>query len=426
MNYLDNLPSKNFCPAPFLHGQINANNRALKLCCMSEKVGKFDGLSDLQAQYKKFWLGDTMKKAREQFLRGEWPEPCNYCKIHEEKGALAESSRIHFLKKFHNELNYDELNLNAETGNKYEFPIDIDLRPGKLCNLKCRSCNTVWSNQIEKEVLANIQIQGKEWYWDTITHSPSHLRLVKSINWEDPSFDIISGLDMHNVKWLKISGGETLVDDRVYLVLKKIIDADHAKDIELHIVTNCTVFPEKFFNVISLFKKVTVNASLDASDKLEEYLRTGVIWDKQVSTFAKLSTIPNLSWLGINSLVQVTNMFNFEYWFDKITQMGTKCAGSKFNGVHLMPLVDPMYLCIAWLDDDHKDLIRGQLSNLRVKYNDSPKILEELKIVDVELNREVDKEFLQKEYVRHTRALDNIRHTNVLDVTPELKRYFNG
>ena len=42
-----NIPTEKWCPAPFVHGYINANNRANKLCCMSKIVDRFDGLSDL-------------------------------------------------------------------------------------------------------------------------------------------------------------------------------------------------------------------------------------------------------------------------------------------------------------------------------------------------------------------------------------------
>ena len=37
--------TEKWCPAPFVHGYINANNRANKLCCMSKIVDRFDGLS---------------------------------------------------------------------------------------------------------------------------------------------------------------------------------------------------------------------------------------------------------------------------------------------------------------------------------------------------------------------------------------------
>ena len=45
-----------------------------------------------------------------------------------------------------------------------------------------------FGHEIEKEVLT-IQIQGEEWYWDTITTSPTHMKLVRSIDWNNPNMD---------------------------------------------------------------------------------------------------------------------------------------------------------------------------------------------------------------------------------------------
>ena len=56
--------------------------------------------------------------------------------------------------KYDGVFDYEELEINIEAGNNTKDP-DIDLRPGKLCNYKCLSCNTVWLYEIEKEVLAN-------------------------------------------------------------------------------------------------------------------------------------------------------------------------------------------------------------------------------------------------------------------------------
>ena len=35
------------------------------------------------------------------------------------------------------------------------------------------------------------EIQGKEWYWDTITTSKKHMEVVNSIDWESDDFDIV-------------------------------------------------------------------------------------------------------------------------------------------------------------------------------------------------------------------------------------------
>ena len=115
-----------------------------------------------------------MTGIRESFMKNKMPEPCEwYCGKYEDEEVYEESMRLQLLDKYDGVFDYEELEINIPAGNRYERPLDIDLRPGKLCNYKCRSCNTVWSSDIEKEVLAKPQIQGEEWYWDTITTSPT-------------------------------------------------------------------------------------------------------------------------------------------------------------------------------------------------------------------------------------------------------------
>ena len=58
------IPTEKWCP-DLVHGYINANNRANKLCCMSKIVDRFDGLMDLGKQFDDFWRGEKMTGIRE-------------------------------------------------------------------------------------------------------------------------------------------------------------------------------------------------------------------------------------------------------------------------------------------------------------------------------------------------------------------------
>ena len=97
---MDELPNKNFCPAPFFHAYMNANNRAPKLCCMSKIVGRWHDMDqDLQAQLSEFWTGDTMQSIRKEFMDGKMPKVCDwYCGRYEREKVWEESNRMHLPK----------------------------------------------------------------------------------------------------------------------------------------------------------------------------------------------------------------------------------------------------------------------------------------------------------------------------------------
>ena len=71
------VPNKKFCPAPFMHTYINANNRGYKLCCMSHVIGRWDTESSLKDQHEEFWSGETMQEIRQSFLDGKMPQSCD-------------------------------------------------------------------------------------------------------------------------------------------------------------------------------------------------------------------------------------------------------------------------------------------------------------------------------------------------------------
>ena len=72
-----------------------------------------------------------------------------------------------------------------------------------------------------------------------VTQSKNAMRKAQQIDYSDPKFDVVSNLDFSKV-FLKMSGGETLIDPRVYNIMKKIVDSGEAGNVRLHQITNCT------------------------------------------------------------------------------------------------------------------------------------------------------------------------------------------
>ena len=101
---------------------------------------------------------------------------------------------------------------------------------------------------------------------------------------------------------------------------------------------------------------------------------------------------------------------------------------NKHIGVTFNPIVDPWYLSVSWLDNDHKDFIREEVYKTIKKYNMTA---EEQKWFDL-LNSELDKNQPEErkikyanDFVRAENALNKIRKTNTLKIEPKLKRYFD-
>lgn len=420
------MPNDKFCPAPFMHTYINANNRGYKLCCMSHIVERWDTQSPLKEQHEAFWTGETMQEIRQSFMDGEMPDPCKWwCGRIEDEGMYHKSDRLNFIKRYEKEELLKEVEWCIDHGTlNFKKAVDIDLRPSKLCNLKCRSCNSLWSNKIEEEVLANPELQ--KWsHWDMVTQSKGAMRRAEQIDWNDPNFDVISNLDLTNVVKLAMSGGETLIDPRVHNIVKKVVDSGQAKDMRLHFITNCTSLPTRIYDLISEFKSVTFNISIDGIGATDEYLRHGTRWDRKVDVFHKIFTFPNLHWAGVMHVFQPISAFQVKRnvkWFLEQSR-----HYEKFDGVTFNPIVDPWYLSVSWLDEDHKDWIRDQVQQCITEFSMDEREQRWFDWLHSELDKTQEDRATRyaNDYVRAELALNKVRGTNTLEIEPMLQRYFD-
>jgi len=450
---------KIFCPAPFLHTYTSMGNSAFKLCCMSDIMDRIDtsAIRDgdtVASQQQRWWSSNIIKKVRKSFLNNEWPilengsNPCAYCKHYEEIGVDRESTRIDFINKYATAgITSTNIGLNVDTGNIYNHPIDLDLRPGKLCNAKCRSCCSIWSSKIEKEVLDNYDLL-KGTYWDMYTNNKWQMRMAESIDWDQDNSRLYENYDLEGVRWLKMSGGETLIDSSCFKIWKQLVDHGDAKNIKLHLITNGTVWPKKVIDLLSQFKVLDLRFSVDGIGKVFEYCRTGCEWRKVHANFLRACEMPNIKNIGFNSVINVYNVFHI---YDHVAWMIEQSRRFEFiDPPALHPIVEPMHLNVHWLDEDHKDFIRNEIDRLIYDYNINEEEQECFQQVYSDLNKDVshyrkDSEFInnlpaniesrkdrwmisnieynKKQFVRHTLLGDKIRKTNIIKITPQLERY---
>lgn len=420
------LPNNNFCTAPFMHTHINVNNRGFKLCCMSHVVGRFDDLDKkpLEEKFNEWWTGKEMQDIRKQFLDGKMPSVCSWwCGKWEKEKVASNADRLAFTKKYKETFGHLNFNWSVKNGTEeFKKPIDVDLRPSKLCNLKCRSCNSIWSDKIEKEVLANPEIQGWS-HWDNVTKSKANMERAKKINWEDPNYDIVSSLNLDKVLYLKMSGGETLLDTRVYRILKKIVDNGSSNKMKLHLIVNGTVFPERTKLLLKKFKHVRFNLSIDATESTEDYLRHGTKWENKLKVIDELF---NYGDVGILCTMQPIVLWEIRKTTEYFLSLKKK-YGNKLKGVMYNSMVDPWYLHSGWLDKEDKDIIRDEIEQTIFFNKMNKDTLWWFDTVYTELNydfKELNTKYAN-DFVKSNIALDKIRGTDTLKIAPFLKKYYD-
>ena len=219
-----------FCAAPFVHIVQNPNGE-YRTCCMYEKPfkGKYKNIQEA-------FDSEENSKIRNRMLSGEKLPECHKCDIDEKHRGKAVPSYRHFFDRY---------------ARYKETPVfkTLEISVSNRCNFKCVTCNERFSNQFGPTI--DNEIPDEEYFKE--------------------------------IEELKILGGEPFLDKRNIELLKKV-----PKNIKLMIVTNCSIFPnEDILNLLSEFKNLNLNISIDGINDIAEFVRHGTKWSRFERNYLK-------------------------------------------------------------------------------------------------------------------------------------------
>ena len=265
--------NKAFCILPFVHTHLNTEGDVFP-CCISWDPTRSTQIGFLKDNtLEEIFNSDVMKQLRIDFVNGvRRPDFCTACYQREDNG---------FVSGRHGS-NLDYLDVEDEIVAKmkedgYLEPIikSWDIRFSNLCNLKCRSCGSVYSTTWAQE--------------DEKFDGYSEYKSLKSIP-EGTADPLENQYD--NVDKIYFAGGEPLIMPEHFHSLQKIIDTGRAGKVKLLYNTNMTKLNYNKHNLIELwkhFKIVVIGASIDAMGERAEYIRNGVKWSVIENNFKELS-----------------------------------------------------------------------------------------------------------------------------------------
>ena len=263
--------------APFVHQYVHSNETE-RVCCMTTEEGPVRPNEELDL--KKRWNGEHLKNIRRQFLTNKEPDICTKCFSNERVGVI--SDRMLF-----NDMYVGKINPDVITGNQYGSPIDLDIRPGNLCNLGCRMCGPISSTTIQKEtqknpIMQHIMGRGDIETTDVLNNAKNLEFLLRNVD---------------KGQRIKFLGGEPTIMPEVDEFLNILMERN-LLDVPLHFTTNCTNGNKRFIDKISKFNKVSFNYSVDGIGKVVEYIRHPVKFNSintNIQTYAALASHGEIS-----------------------------------------------------------------------------------------------------------------------------------
>lgn len=227
---------------------------------------------------------NTHKDHRLQLSRNEWPDRCINCyeaeqsrKWKDHDGNYIASSR--FARTFNMSRYIPEIvsidkadKITGEDGSVTEYPIELDIQFGNLCNSKCIMCNPEFSNQWNDDWE---KVHGTKKFMKFYELVPDHRGKLTAGNkwWESDNYWTQIKEIAPRIRLLYFLGGEPLIVPALEELLDYMIENNHAKDIVVEFHTNGTIFNQRLVNKMLKFRKIKFQISLDDTGDRHHLIR---------------------------------------------------------------------------------------------------------------------------------------------------------
>ncbi len=379
--------------APFVHQYVHSNETE-RVCCMTTEEGPVRPNEELDL--KKRWNGEHLKNIRRQFLTNKEPDICTKCFSNERVGGISDRMRF-------NDMYVGKINPDVITGNQYGSPIDLDIRPGNLCNLGCRMCGPISSTTIQKETQKNPIMQHIMGRGDIETTDV--LKNAKNLEF------LLRNVDKG--QRIKFLGGEPTIMPEVDEFLNILMERN-LLDVPLHFTTNCTNGNKRFIDKISKFNKVSFNYSVDGIGEVVEYIRHPVKFNSintNIQTYAAIAAHGEISFT-----LQAYNFFNLVDTIKWSSALDISLRPEllmhpdplSYKSIPLKIRRKRIPLMIKMIEDIP---LSGSISRTQVKQKAMPAL--ERIYADKE-------EYSLQNLARHTKIIDTVRKQHIKDYVPEV------
>jgi len=395
------MHSDNFCMLPWIHLHAWPDGRAYP-CCLGNAlhpVGNFK-----EKSMKEIWNDTDMREMRVNMLNDR---PCRQCTdCYEQESAGFSSMRNNSNKNFGQHI--DLVDETLPDGSLPDMKLHYwDVRFSNICNLKCRSCGSIFSSRWYDD---DVRLWGKA-LRPRVQFAGRHKEDV----WEQMQ-DHIPHLDQ-----IYFAGGEPLIMEEHNRILKLLI-AKGNTNVRLIYNTNLTELKFKQENVLDLWKqfpKVCVAASLDDMGSRAEVIRSGTDWAQVEQNIRDLKReCPHIDFMisPTLSMMNIWNIVNFHRYmidqgFIEPKDMNVNILqGPDGYRIDMLPLEIKERFCkqfkdhIEWLRD--RDTIHRAIGGFEAAIN---------------FMMAQDNSKLLQEFWETVNDLDRVRDESLLAVVPELK-----
>ena len=345
--------SKTFCVAPWFQIR-NSNDGSKKVCCgISSSSPKSVDQDPLE-----FLNSEEVMNLKENLHHGKRVKECSGCWKPEAEGRISLRQQLNGILT-NNSSSIENTWLDSYFRQKQDFTSDdllmADIKIGNTCNYACVMCVPSDSSMIYNEW---IKKPNAFFIKNKLRNDPGYLERIRFTGYRNKIYRnyVEKILSNRNLKFLKLLGGEPLLDQKLITDLRNLPE-NRKKKIHLHIVTNASKDLSQTREYLGNFKFITFTVSLEGTAGVQEYARYGSNWSEVSANILKFKEKFPTD-IIVHTVLQTTSILGFEdlaRWTNKnnlALQMGI--------------CINPDYLSFSSLPDAVREKVKKSLSKAKI------------------------------------------------------------
>jgi hypothetical protein len=246
----------------------------------------------------------------------------------------------------------------AEDGSTTMAPVSWDYRFSNLCNFKCRTCGDMLSSAWESEQRTHNMV---DWHNPKNNWMRSDVREHITRFQDDQIESEFSGaVERHLVEEVYWVGGEPLMYEQHWRYMQRIIELGDGPRLYARYNTNLSRIHYRgldlFGDILAHVRDWQICASLDGTNEIGEYIRTGLDFEQFCRNFEHgLRYATNPRQMRLDFTLTLPGMFEVDAIQSLSQKYGVqllaKVIFSFSPDIILSPLALPRHLLDPWVDE---------------------------------------------------------------------------
>ena len=374
---------ESLCLAPWTHTYLSPQTERRMCCASREPAQNFEQYIDtaggtgryIPITLEQHWNSEHMRSVRRRMMAGETLPECEVCN---DKLLNTSVYRTYFDHLFGHKI-AEVYNNTLPDGSTTMVPVSWDYRFSNLCNFRCRTCgdmlSSAWETEQKTHDMVDFTNSKNNWMVPAIRREISRYQDTQIES------EFSSAVEQHQVEEVYWVGGEPLMYEQHWLYMKRIVELGDGPRLYARYNTNLSRVEYKgislYRDILSHIRDWQICASLDGTNQIGEYIRTGLDYEQFIRNFEHgLEYATNPRQMRLDFTLTLPGMFEtgaMEKLSQKYgVQLLAKVIFSFTPDIVMSPLALPRELLDDWIDELVSDSTSGAMRDVLLQLKTRP------------------------------------------------------